>query len=252
MSSTGIRWADSSDESEDEYPTSMNNITQHSGLNDGSIPNVQEGHAPAGRGVAGFSSDEEEEQVEEESESSSSEEDEPVQTETKILPPKVEIKKKPPPKRPLSKKEKQALKAKELDALDDIFGEFGIDVVPDKPEPKKAPETKEKAQSPVEDAKNETEGRAASKRRKKKKKNKGGDGGGENKTSNTKEDKPAEPTELLDVAAVLKAKTKTKGKTSAEIAAASAAKEAKAKKLAAEKKKKKKKRDKYLNGAPSR
>lgn len=154
--STGIRWADSSDESEDEYSTSMAHVTQHTGLNDGSIPAMQQGGQPDGRGgVAGFSSDEEEaneidEESESESEESESEEDElPRKVDTE--PVKKEVQKPPPRKRALSKKEKQALKAKELDALDNLLNEFGV-AEDAKPELEKKEEEETKAQSPPADA----------------------------------------------------------------------------------------------------
>ena len=125
--------------------------------------------------------------------------------------------------------EKKKLQEKELDDLDDLLGEFGI--------------TTTDANAVVEEKKVEDETLVASttdasKKKKKKSKKK-------NKSSTeaddwVKVDTPENEATVVDVAAVLKAKAKTKEKSAAEIAAATAAKEAKAKadKKAAEEKKK--------------
>lgn len=245
MTSTGIRWADSSDEeSEDEYILE-NQYTEPAGLNDGSIrshhhedPSSQ---VPDDGGVEDFSSDEGSD-VESESESSSDEEEDPQSgTTEKAELPKEEIKKKIIAT-PLTKQEKLDLKAKELDDLDSLLNEMGI----------AAPEKVEEEPSPpiiTTEAKIGVEKSGTAKRKKKKKKGKAKAGAGE--AVNAPE---VNGQKVVDVAAVMKAKAKPKEKSAAEIAAATAAKEAKAKKEKADKlkKKKRKKKDKYAHGAPSR
>jgi hypothetical protein len=156
-------------------------------------------------------------------------------------------------RKPLSKKEKQALKAKELDDLDLLLNEFGV-------------------ATGTNDALQDENNASLSKKKKKK----------SNKDSTVTDDKTdssmlvhddtiikTEPVDgpstttldvaVLDVASLIRAKgnKKIKEKTAADIASATAAKEAKAKKEAAAaleaKKQKKKNKDKYaFGGAPSR
>mmetsp|Transcript_20957 Transcript_20957/g.31045 ORF Transcript_20957/g.31045 Transcript_20957/m.31045 type:complete len:238 (-) Transcript_20957:121-834(-) len=119
----------------------------------------------------------------------------------------------------------------QLHDLDDILNEFGIEAEEEK-ESKNENENGENAKEADEPT---TAG--GSKRRRRKKKSKAATG-----------DEPSAPEATVgevDVAAVLKAKTKKKGKTPAEIAAATAAKEVKAKKEAEGKKKKKNKKDTF-------
>lgn len=133
---SGLNWAESSDE-EDEY---MAPVTKHVGLNDGTIPADQ-------TGVAGFSSDEESSvhEIDESSESESEAEEEEKEDlqerkrreEALRLAKEEEERKKKEAKRPLSKKEKQALKAKELDDLDSLLDDFGVNTNEVKEPPKK-------------------------------------------------------------------------------------------------------------------
>merc|ERR1712226_296500 len=152
-------------------------------------------------------------------------------------------------KKPLTKKEKQALKKKELDDLNDILKDFGVaggnDAV-------KEVENGEPAAIAEGEGDDTTKAKKKKKKRSKGKNNKKEEVGEEPASTTEKSTIEPENSETLDVAAVLRAKAKPKGKTVAEIAAATASKEAKAKKKAAPDKKKKKKKDKYAHGAPSR
>lgn len=236
MSKSGLRWADSSSdesESEDEFGTT----TQHAGLNDGSIGvNFTEKVIVSDMNIikpraAGFSSDEESSM---QSESSSDDDvDDEEEKKREAMKKEVETKKKVT-KKPLSKKEKQALKAKELDDLDDLLNEFGVD-------------TKDEIVTPnevvAESEPNVATTTSTSKKKKKRNKKKN--------TTAASVEPTSENVKTVDVAAVVKAKAKPKEKSAAEKAAATAAKEAKEKAKNANKKKKKKK-DKYAHGAPSR
>lgn len=149
--------------------------------------------------------------------------------------------------KPLTKKEKQALKEKELNELDNLLSEFGVDASVSRPNS----EQDEAPRPPVHDVDEEAvetpagEGKGKKKRKVKKKKAEIVDGSEDAQTAEFG------PPIVKDVAAVLKAKTVTKEKTPAEVAADKAAKEAKAKKQT-EKKKTRKKKDKYAHGAPTR
>jgi len=145
------------------------------------------------------------------------------------------------PKKPLSKKERKAIREQELAKLEDLLNEFGVSVQDDKQDEAKN-----------EDANEDGRDCEESKSKKKKKKKK--------KVIEKKTDEVVIPATVAaeevveDVAAVLKAKVETSGrkKSAAEVAAATAAREAKAKKEADAKKKKKKNKDKYAHGAPKR
>ena len=148
-----------------------------------------------------------------------------------------------------SRKEKEQMKSKDLDDLDDILNEFGIAVQPAKdnsnPEAKIMISTNEL----------EDEEEKSGKKKKKKKKKKQSDTA-DIITDDALAEAPADdgdvpPLTTNSVAAVIKAKAPTKKKSPAEIAAATAAKEAKAKKET-EIKKKKKKKDKFLHGGVQR
>jgi len=228
-----MNWADSSDEEDNFVMTQV--ITEHAGLNDGTIGTNKVA-------VAGFSSDEEAPIGQEQSDTDSSESDDddsyqnqPVKSEL------IEPKPKPVKARALSKKEKEALKAKEMDDLDNLLNEFGIEPTQ---EPNKTPIEETSTHVPPDDSE-ETLNKSSRKRRKSKKK----------KNVNS-EQQDTQPSEIkTDVATILRSKSIKKEKSPAEIAAATAAKEAKAKKQKAEaanKKKKKKKKDKFAYGAPSR
>lgn len=145
-----------------------------------------------------------------------------------------------------SKKDK-GLKENELDNLDDILNEFGIDLHAPK-EPKEEI-LKGSTTDVVEDEEDKL-----GKKKKKKKKKKQSEAELTNEAiliASTNEVDISSPPSTIDVAAVLKSKVPAKKKTTAEIAAANAAKEAKAKKEV-ETKKKKKKKDKFLHGAVQR
>jgi hypothetical protein len=144
-------------------------------------------------------------------------------------------------------KKEKGLKENELDNLDEILNEFGIDVQAPK-EP-----NEEKLKDSVNDLVEDEEDKLGKKKKKKKKK-KQSDAEIINEataTASISEVDTSSPPSTIDVAAVLKSKVPTKKKTTAEIAAANAAKEAKAKKEV-ETKKKKKKKDKFLHGAVQR
>jgi hypothetical protein len=127
----------------------------------------------------------------------------------------------------------QDKKKLELDDLDDLLGEFGIS-----PENNTAVVEEKK----VEDEPLPAETGEAAKKKKKKPKKKGGGKSSVESDDWVEVESPegGDEVAVVDVAAVLKAKAKTKEKSAAEIAAATAAKEAKAKadKKAAEEKKK--------------
>jgi len=147
-------------------------------------------------------------------------------------------------KKPLTKKEKQALKAKEMDEIDDLLNQFGVSAEGDTATSK--PEEKEKEETGVQ------EGTSKSKKKRKNRKKKNGATNDDDKAEATSTEEASGVSEAVNVAAVLKAKAKVTKKSAAEIASSTAAKEAKAKKQAAADKKKKKKKDKYAHGAPSR
>lgn len=144
-------------------------------------------------------------------------------------------------------KKDKGLKENELDNLDDILNEFGIDLLASK-EPKE-----EILKDIITDVVDDEEDKLGKKKKKKKKK-KQSDAELTNEAiviaSTNDVDTSSHPS-TIDVAAVLKSKVPAKKKTTAEIAAANAAKEAKAKKEV-ETKKKKKKKDKFLHGAVQR
>lgn len=186
-------------------------------------------------------------------------------------------------KKPLSKKEKQALKAKELEDLDHLLNEMGL--LASKKDNLDLDNMEASLQ--CQGAEHETNdmmiggGNTASKKKKKKNKDSSTITGdipvdsnliqtdmnvNEMKTAATAElvdnssDNPpkgdvdeSSPTPTLDVASLIKAKTiKKVKKTTADIAAATAAKEALAKKELAAKNQKKKNKDKYSFGGPTR
>lgn len=140
-----------------------------------------------------------------------------------------------------SSQEKKKLQEKELDDLDDLLGEFGVsaDANTSIVEEKKVDDDAVLASDQGADA-------AAKKKKKKPKKKSNKSSSAESEDwvqvdapESSKGEEKNEPA-VVDVAAVLKSKAKTKEKTVAEIAAATAAKEAKAKaaKKEAEEKKK--------------
>lgn len=148
------------------------------------------------------------------------------------------------------KKEKEQMKSKDLDDLDDILNEFGIDV-----QPAKDNSNPEPAEVMISTNELEDEEEKSGKKKKKKKKKKQSDTA-DNTTDDALVEAPADDGDVPSlttnsVAAVIKAKAPAKKKSPAEIAAATAAKEAKAKKET-EIKKKKKRKDKFLHGGVQR
>lgn len=239
--SDGMKWADlDSDDSDDEV---LNVEIQHAGLNDGTVqapsaiysgPTVEESQnlSVADNDLNNYIVESDEESSDEDNEAST------VALrrarEAKRLKELAESEKDKLTTRNLTKKERQALKEKEMDDLDSLLNEFGL--------------SKEESKS------NEAATNQNSKRKKKKKKKK------DSSTSMNDADEPnttllpasipkENQTQQVNVASILKAKAKSTKKVN--IAAASAAKEAKAKN-ANGKKDKKKKKDKYAHGAPTR
>jgi hypothetical protein len=179
-------------------------------------------------------------------------------------------------KKPLSKKEKQAMKAKELDDLDQLLNEFGlVEHVEDSHTLDATPQNQTDGHETTEQS-----GTATTKKKKKKNKDVGSAAAEAPTDSNSTqtelnlnevgtatanvEEYPSDNTpavgiedpfaSTIDVASLLKAKASKKvKKTSADIAAATAAKEALAKKELAAKNQRKKSKDKYaFGGAPTR
>jgi len=265
---SGLRWADSSsDESEyeEDYPTT----TQHAGLNDGFIGlNFNEAVEPdmeamQPRVALGFSSDEDSSLADDDDSDVDNNEDENKKNDDLAKKKKEEEEaEKKSAQKPLTKKERQALKAKELGDLDHLLNEFGVASTASTTENNDTKNDKTIATNHDQNGKVDENATATTTTKKKKKRNKK-----KNNSEASNSNTPAAAntttgssntgassnpiTTKVDVAAVLKAKAKPKGKSAAEKAAATAAKEAKekAKNTA---KKKKKKRDKYAHGAPSR
>eukprot|EP00816_Leptocylindrus_hargravesii_P013393 CAMPEP_0196816790 /NCGR_PEP_ID=MMETSP1362-20130617/57095_1 /TAXON_ID=163516 /ORGANISM="Leptocylindrus danicus, Strain CCMP1856" /LENGTH=235 /DNA_ID=CAMNT_0042194251 /DNA_START=222 /DNA_END=929 /DNA_ORIENTATION=- len=232
-----MRWADdSSSDEEDMYIPPASNQ-----LNDGFISAETANQITRTTGLnwgADSSEEEEEEVVDDDVWSSSSsseseeEDDEPaprVQVAEAVEAPKSE------PKKPLTKKEKQALKAKELDDLDALLNEFGVS------------ESTPAATTKVDgDTAQEPEGIATTEKKKKKRNKKKKNGNGSGTVESSIDQGASTDATVADVVAVLRAKNKPKQKSAAEIAAATAAKEAKKKsEIEAKKKKKKKKKPVY-------
>uniref|UniRef100_A0A7S2R2H4 Uncharacterized protein n=1 Tax=Eucampia antarctica TaxID=49252 RepID=A0A7S2R2H4_9STRA len=253
---SGMRWADtSSDESEPE-PMPV----QQAGLNDGNVGSMQINQpikapplvaVPTSRFHLEVESDVEREldsDADTDSDVEKETEEELARSEAALKKARANAdakKKETKPKRPITKQEKQALKAKEQDDLDNLLNDFGVDT-----HKEKEAETEIKDIQKTDDVALVGAASTKSKRKKKKGKKKDSPEGGEaNKAV-------AESTGgVVDVASIMKSKSKTKEKSAAEIASSTAAKEAKVKKEAAAKtakKQKKKKKDKYAHGAPSR
>ena len=219
------RWADMEDSSDEDELLPMESVSvTASQLNDGFISGISSNNQVVfvekvvindsniyGKMSDGDSSDEEPEVVVEENTLQSTDEKEESKAST--------IK-------PLSKKEKQALKAKELDDLDALLNEFGVLNSTDDAEEKKE-----------EDAL--ASGVATSKRRKKKNRK-------ISSTLNTKSVDNLDTTiKLADVSIVMKAKSSKATKTKDLSAAAIAAKEIQKQKEINSKNKKKKKKPAY-------
>lgn len=149
----------------------------------------------------------------------------------------------------VSKKEKGLLKEDDLDNLDDILNEFGIDVQAQKD--KTNAETISANDITTDVIEDEEDKLGKKKKKKKKKKQPDVDITNEAVVIASASEEAIPTPSTIDVAAVLKSKVPAKKKSAAEVAAANAAKEAKAKKEA-EVKKKKKKKDKFLHGAVQR
>ena len=151
----------------------------------------------------------------------------------------------------MSKKDKKALAMAKLDDLDDLLGQFGVSADANAEGDENKDEEEEKKDEATEGG---AGGEGASKKKKKKKKGKKKGGAAtEGSDDWVKVDTPAEGADAdkqgdatVDVAAVLKSKSKGSKKSTSEIAAAAAAKDAKekAKKKAEADKKKKKKQNK--------
>mmetsp|Transcript_29371 Transcript_29371/g.43863 ORF Transcript_29371/g.43863 Transcript_29371/m.43863 type:complete len:366 (+) Transcript_29371:344-1441(+) len=252
-----MRWADTdSDDSDDEFQathpsrsgSAMGNLIVNPQVDSTQPPDQEDDQVS----VASSSSEEEEDEELEQERQKRLEELRKAQKEAQ----EEEEKKKKAlelEKASMSKKDRKKM---ELNDLDDLLGEFGIDTA----------ETNETEEKKGDDADNTTTADAAaaagaadsSKSKKKKKKKKKG---GNNKSNNNDGDdwvqvdapvaEGGENAAPVDVAAVLKAKATKKVKSAAEIAASTAAKEAKAKaakQAEADKKKKKKEQKKKAPG----
>jgi len=205
--SEGMKWADlDSDDSDDESVIIYD--TQPAGLNDGTV------QAPDQPGW-GDSDESDEEQVDEEDDTAGGHESEEdvndyeeteeakealrrAREEKKL---KEEEQQKEAAK-PLTKKEKQALKSKEMDDLESLLNEFGV-----------APD--EEVVAGADDAKPDAEGDAAaddksSKKKKKRKKKKTATSSSAAAAAETTEEAAKEDTgKTVDIASVLKKKGKT-------------------------------------------
>jgi len=134
MPKRNMRWADDSSSDEEDTFLPPNSMTSNQ-LNDGFVSAEATNQITRSTGLNwGDSSSEEEEEIEVEDEvwssSSSSEEESSEDDEPTATPPaqvaQVIAKPIPEPKKPLTKKEKQVLKAKDMDDLDALLNEFGV------------------------------------------------------------------------------------------------------------------------------
>lgn len=237
-----MQWADlDSDDSDDDV---MSNIPiQHAGLNDGTVQvqsylnEIEEEFPEQPNDTA-----EDPKSVQNSADESESEEDDEDDEDEEALrealrkareEKKLKEEKAKKDARPLTKKEKAALKNQELNDLDNLLNELGVSE--SNGDVKNIDGGKEKTEVNVEGGQSKS-----SKKKKKRKKKK--DGPTSNKVAEE------ETVEIVDIATALK--SKVKGIKKSNNAATAAAKEAKAK--SANKKKDKKKKDKYAHGAPSR
>ena len=216
------RWADIDDSSDEEdlFPMEQVSVTA-SQLNDGFItPAValkNDNTAVSDTNMYGVINDDD----------SSEEEPEKVVKGNEIAPVEDKSDTKPTLVKPLSKKEKKALKAKEMDDLDALLNEFGVVTAADDGEEKKEDEV---LQDPVSDTK---------RRKKKNRKNLP-------TVTNENTDRVYTNGDLADVSEVMKAKSaKTTKSNKGSSAAAIAAKEMQKQKEINSKLKKKKKKPSY-------